>query len=240
MFLILSLTSFIAHILKGLTGFGSALLMVPIFTLFMPLSQAVHVITLPLIAANLPMALSGWGQVPKRLFIPISISFALGIGIASNFMTSVPEVFLQRTLGAVLLVFSVYQLLGGRDVKQSPRATGVEISRLVLFSFVSGVIGGFVGAGGIPMVIYLGLRYPKDSFRHLANYTFFLGQFVQITVFALRGYFTPDVLQLSLWLILPTLLGFYTGTRFAGKLGQQTFNRVVGLLLIVPGLNLMI
>ncbi len=238
MTLVLTLVTFVAHIIKGLTGFGSALMMIPIFTLFMPLSQAVHTILLPITAANFPMAVSGWKHLPKGLFIPVSLSFAIGIGITSNFMTAVPEVFLERTLGVVLIVFSIYQLLGGRDVKESPPATRGELSRLALFSFTSGVIGGFVGAGGIPMVIYLGLRYPKDVFRHLANYTFFLGSFVQITVFALRGYFTPEVLQWSAWLLLPTFLGFYLGARFAGRVGQKTFNRVVGLLLILPALNL--
>jgi uncharacterized protein len=240
MTLLLIFVTFLAHIIKGLTGFGSALMMVPVFTLVMPLSQAVHVITLPITAANIPMALAGWKHLPKGLFIPVSVSFALGIGITSNFMTAVPEMFLERTLGVVLIVFSLYQLLGGRDVRENPSATKGEISRLAVFSFTSGVVGGFVGAGGIPMVIYLGLRYPKDVFRHLANYTFLLGSFVQITVFALRGYFTPQVLQWSAWLLLPTFLGFFIGTKFADRIGQKMFNRVVGLLLIIPGLNLMI
>jgi uncharacterized protein len=213
--------------------------MIPVFSAFMPLSQAIHVITLPTAVANIPMALTGWQQLQKRLFIPISISFAVGIGIASNFMTSVPEEILRKTLGGVLIAFALYQLLGGINVTESPKLTASEIARLVAFSFTSGVIGGFVGAGGIPMVIYLGLRYPQRTFRHLANYTFFLGQFVQIIVFTLRGYFTPNVLQSALWLMPGVILGFFLGVHFAGRVSQRMFNRVVGGLLLVPAFNLL-
>jgi uncharacterized membrane protein YfcA len=48
------------------------------------------------------------------------------------------------------------------------------------------------------------------------------------------------VLQWSAWLLLPTFLGFFIGTKFADRIGQKMFNRVVGLLLILPGLNLLL
>jgi uncharacterized protein len=217
----------IGSFIKGLTGFGSALIMVPVFALFLPLSQVVHAIALPLALSNLPMAFSGWTHLSKRTFIPASLSFAIGIALGSNLLNQVSDALLRNVLGVVLIVFSVFQLLGGRQVLTSP---AINIAEMVRLSF---------GVGGIPLVIYLSFRYPKDDFRYLANYTFLLGAFVQVTVFGLRGFYTPDTLQLSLWLIVPTFLGLWLGTSFAGRVSQRTFNRLMGALLLIPALNLM-
>jgi uncharacterized protein len=235
---VFTFTVLVASFVKGLTGFGSALIIVPIFALFLPLENVVHAIALPLALSNVPMALTGWKNLSKRTFIPASVSFAVGIATGSNLLSYVSDGVLRNVLGVVLVFFSIFQLMGGRQVLKSPQITPGEVIRLSSLCIISGVVAGLVGIGGIPLVIYLSFRYPKDEFRHLANYTFLLGAFVQVLVFTVRGFYTPDTLQLSLWLILPTFIGFWLGAQFAGRVSQRTFNRVMGALLLIPALNL--
>ena len=232
-------TTLVALFVKGLTGFGSALIIVPIFALFMPLNKVVHAIALPLALSNLPMAFSGWKHLPKRAFISSSVSFALGITLGSYWIDDVSDSLLRKVLGATLVIFSIFQLFGGRSVTDMPRIHWAEVFRLSSASFVSGMVAGLVGVGGIPLVIYLSFRYPKEAFRHLSNYTFLLGAFVQVILFMWHGYYTPDTVQLTLWMLLPTFIGLYFGAVFSKRVSQRTFNQIMGALLMIPAVNLL-
>ena len=91
----------------------------------------------------------------------------------------------------------------------------------------------------MPLIIYLGLRYPKENFRLLLTYVFLVGSASQVIVYSLRGLYTPDVLLWSAGLIVPMFLGLWLGSLFFGRVPQRTFNRVVGVLLLLPAVQLL-
>ena len=233
------ITTVLAFFIKGLTGFGPALVIIPVFSLFLPFTEIVPISGALLFFSNIPLALSGRGQLPKRSFVPAALGFSLGVALGAGLLTLLPEVVLQRTLGVTLIGFCGYQLWGGRQVAERPELTRGEQGRLSVFSSLSGLFAGAVGVGAMPLVVYLGLRYPKENFRLLLTYVFLVGSASQVAVYSLRGLYTPDVLLWSAGLIVPMFLGLWLGSLFFGRVPQRTFNRVVGVLLLLPAVQLL-
>ena len=233
------LTTVIAFVIKGLTGFGPALVMIPVFSYFLPFTEVVPISGALLFFSNLPLAFSGRGQLPKRSFLPAAIGFGIGVVLGGNLLVILPEAVLQQILGVTLIGFCGYQLWGGRQVDERPLLDRGEQVRLLVVSSLSGLIVGAVGAGALPLIIYLGLRYPKANFRLLLTYVFLVGSASQVAVYSLRGLYTPDVLLWSAGLIVPMFLGLWLGSLFFGRVPQRTFNRVVGVLLLLPAVQLL-
>ena len=233
------LTTVIAFVIKGLTGFGPALVMIPVFSLFLPFTEIVPISGALLFFSNLPLAFSGRGQLPKRSFVPAALGFGVGVALGGNLLVILPEAVLQQILGVTLVGFCGYQLWGGRQVEERPLLDRREQVRLLAVSSLSGLIVGAVGAGALPLIIYLGLRYPKANFRLLLTYVFLVGSASQVAVYSLRGLYTPDVLLWSAGLIAPMFLGLWLGSLFFGRVPQRAFNRVVGALLLAPAVQLL-
>lgn len=232
------LTTFGAFIVKGLTGFGPALFIVPIFGLFLPLSDVVPISGALLLVSNVPIALAGRGSVPKRMFIPTAASFALGVSLGARLLMVLPEAVLFNILSVTLAAFCLYQLWGGRNIEQPPAWHWLEAVRLSVAAVVSGLLVGAVGAGALPLIVYLGLRYPKANFRMLLTYVFLVGSVAQVVVYSLRGLYDPLALTLAALLMVPMLMGVWTGSRLFGTVNQRIFNRAIGALLMLPALRL--
>ncbi len=237
---ILALTTVVAFFVKGLTGFGPALVMIPVFSFFMPLTEVVPISGALLLLSNIPLALSGRGKLRRRMFIPAAIGFGIGVAFGAQLLVLLPETLLLHILGATLIGFCGYQLWGGRDIDIIPPWTQREAVLLLTVAVLSGLIVGAVGAGALPLIVFLGLRYPKTEFRLLLTYVFLVGSASMVIVYSARGLYTPEVLTTFLWLIGPMLVGLWVGSSLFGLVKQRTFNRAVGVLLVLPAIRLLL
>jgi uncharacterized membrane protein YfcA len=149
-----------------------------------------------------------------------------------------PEAVLFNILSLTLAAFCLYQLWGGRNIEQPPAWHWLEAVRLSVAAVASGLLVGAVGAGALPLIVYLGLRYPKANFRMLLTYVFLVGSVAQVVVYSLRGLYDPLALTLTALLMVPMLMGVWTGSRLFGTVNQRVFNRAIGALLMLPALRL--
>lgn len=240
MLVTLALTTVIAFLIKGLTGFGPALVMVPVFSFFMPLTEVVPISGALLLISNLPLALSSWGNLPKRSFVPAALGFGAGVALGGNLLVLLPEEVLLHVLGFALVGFCLYQLWGGPEVAERPPFDKAEQARLMGFASLSGLIVGAVGAGALPLIMYLGLRYPKANFRLLLTYVFLVGSTAQVIVYSLRDLYTLEVLTTTSLLVLPMFAGLWLGSLLFGQVNQRAFNRAIGVFLLLPAFRLLL
>jgi uncharacterized membrane protein YfcA len=106
--------------------------------------------------------------------------------------------------------------------------------------FLSGVLGGATGLGGLLPTVWCNLRgWPKDEQRAVF-------QPVAVAIFAATALWLGASGSLSadlVWLIaagLPAmLLGLWLGLRLYGRLDDAKFRRTVLVLLLASGLSLL-
>jgi len=224
---------FIAYIIKGLSGFGSGLIAIPLLVFIFPITFIVPVLGLLNYSGTLMQSFHLRKQVSWKDILPL-IPFTLGgIAIAIWLLVNVDEKVLVRVLAGFVLCYSIYSLLPLPEFKGGRK-----------WAIFSGAFGGMVGAlfgtGGPFYVVYLKMRQlNKTQFRASIAMIFFFDGGVRIIGYALNGLYTPQVLWMLLMLFPVLFTGMYVGHHLHIKFEQKKFNQVISVLLMVSGLMLL-
>ena len=103
-----------------------------------------------------------------------------------------------------------------------------------------GLIGGVSGIWGPPTVMYLtAIALPKADKIRIQGVIYGLGAVALIVAHLGSGVLHSQVLTVSALLVAPTLLGFWVGDKFQGRINQATFRRLTLCIRLVAGLNLL-
>ncbi len=235
----LNLLAVFAFAVKGLAGFGPALFLVPVLSLFWPLRQVVPYTAFLLFLANLPMLwLVRRGLEPRR-DLPAAAAYALGLVLGTRLLVALPEARLKFALGLVLLVFALWSLVRLPTAGAAPPPDAAELARLTLVMLSGGLLVGALGAGALPLFVYLPLRYPPAAMRALFTSAFGLGTLAWTLANWQAGLLTGELVRLALLSLPGTLAGLWLGARLFERLPQRGQLRAVALLLVPVALKLM-
>ena len=224
---------FVAYIIKGLSGFGSGLVAIPLLAFIFPLTFIVPVLGLLSYSGTLMQSYQLRKQVVWTDMLPL-IPFSLcGIAIAIWLLINVDEKLLVSILGGFVLSYSIYSLLP----LPSPRG-GRKWA--VLAGGLGGMVGALFGTGGPFYVVYLKMRQlNKNQFRATIAMIFFVDGGVRIVGYAISGLYTEQVLWMLVLLFPVLFLGMYVGNHMHVKVEQKRFNQVISVLLMISGIMLL-
>ena len=228
---------FIAYAVFGMTGFGSALLAVPILVHLMPLQMVVPLIVLLDLVGTAIVGGSNWRSADLSELRRILPWMLLGIVIGVTVLLSMPPRWPLIILGVFVLYFSARNLLA-RPAQDKPAvATGWAIP----YGVAGGIFSALFGTGGPVYTIYVARRLPQLSqFRATIALIILCSGLIRLVTFGLSGvYFQNSLLLLALALLLPTLLGVWTGSRLRNRIPQEQLRRLIYALLAVAGLGVL-
>jgi uncharacterized membrane protein YfcA len=224
---------FIAHILKGLSGFGSGLIAIPLLALFLPVIFIVPVLGLLSYSGTVLQSFSLRKQAKWRVILPLIPFTLVGVAAAVWVLSTVDPRVLVFCLGLFVFLYAIYSLLPTRDIKSS-------WYWIVFSGSFGGLVGALFGTGGPFYVIYLktcGLN--KTQFRATIASIFLIDGGVRIVGYASSGLYTPQVLSLVAMLFPVLLLGMYIGHHLHITINQKVFNRIISIMLLFSGMLLM-
>jgi len=225
---------FVATFVRGLTGFGNALVAMPLLALAIDDMKVVSpLVAMTAILMAVLMLATNWRQVHIRSAWRLLLASAPGVYIGLKLLRNVEEAGLQIGLAVFILSYSIYDLC-------RPRLAHLENERWAyLAGFVSGVIGGACNANGPPIVIYGTMRgWTPDKFRATLQ-GFFLpaGLFIVIG-HAREGNFTGEVFHLFLWSLPSVFVGITLGSLLAKRVKKEHFRVIIHTVLIASSLML--
>jgi len=225
---------FAAYTVKGLSGFGSGLIAVPLLAFMFPLTMVVPVLGLLSYSGTIMQSFHFRKQVVWSDMLPLIPFSLLGIVVAIWLLVNVNAGSLVLALGVFVLLYSVYSLL-----PLSVYAGGRRWA--VVAGSCGGMVGALFGTGGPFYVVYLKMRQlNKNQFRATIAMIFLVDGGARMSGYALSGLFTAQVLWMVA-LLLPVLLaGLYTGHHMHIKIEQRRFNQLISVLLMVSGIMLII
>jgi len=226
----------LAYFIRGITGFGSGLVAVPLLALFYPLTIVVPVVLLLDFSASLVMGGRDlkrieWQEI--RLLIPISF---LGILIGSNLLMNLPRQPTLLILAFFIFIFAIRSLLNIQGHRHISRYWAIPAG------LTGGTIGALFGTGGPPFVIYLNHRIEdKTKLRATFSALFFIDGLIRIITFFILGLFISKIILWGLVAGLPIMLGaLYLGAKIHTGLSQTRLVQIIGLLLLGSSLSLII
>jgi len=223
-----------AYLIRGIAGFGSALIAVPLLTLQWPLALAVPAVGLLDYIASLTHGVQGRRLVRWRDLLPLLPFSFLGVQAGLFFLTRLPTPQLAVALAGFILLFAVYSLLPLPPLAGSRRWAP-------LAGLLGGMVGALFGTGGPFYVIYLTLRQlDKGEFRATAAIIFLIDGGFRLVSYLLAGIYGAQTLAMVA-LGLPLLaVGMAVGGRIHLAIGRAQFTRLVSLILIGSAIALLV
>ncbi len=227
----------LAYFVRGLSGFGSGLIAVPLLALRFPLPEVVPFILITDFSAS---ALVGgvsfkhvaWGEI--RRLLPLSL---IGVVIGSSLLVSLPPAVLLTVLSLFILAFALRSLLfhGGKFQAVSTRWAYPA-------ALTGGAVGGLFGTGGPPYVIYLSHRIEdKSALRATLSGLFFIEGLIRIITFLAVGLLHGSTVWLNSLFAAPLIIAaLYAGSHVHARLTNAQMVRLIGLLLLVSSASLLV
>lgn len=237
-FLLACLVVFAAYFLKGFSGFGPAIVMVPFFTLLYEPNTAITIATLFDFISGLFLIWTVHKDIRWSFVFSVFIALALGAVLGAHLLGKMPTLLLERCIGAVIIVFSTMILLQNKNKHEAltPFASFLRIP----IGLISGFLGGLLGISGPPLVIYVKMLYDKAFFRTQLIAIFLLGTGWRSLLYCWnRIPMKLSALEILFFFII-LCIGLWTGNRIQVRVEETNFNRIVAILVLLPAINLLL
>lgn len=237
-FIIVSLVvTFIAYFIKGIAGFGPSLIVIPVFSLFIDIKDAVIIAALADVLSSFVLVVRGYQTIKWKIFKRVGIGLLTGTIIGVSLFKVSNTDLLKKILGIFILIYIFLPFITKKlSKKKFKKQSGV------IFGFVGGICGGMINTNGPPVVIYIS-RIIKDRIyiRSTLAALFLVDSIWRVSLFALNDLITTGVVQFFFSRIVPTLLlGMFISFNFDEKFGSKVFSTIIRSVLLVSGLNLLV
>lgn len=142
----------LAGFTQGFTGFGSALVLLPLLTLLIDVKTVVPLVILLGGCINLILFFQVRRHLQWRRVHTLLLACVPGIFCGVYILKTMSTGFLELIIGLVLIVFPAWLMIRGVPSREVPAWWAWPAG------FLSGVLGGSVSAGGPPVIIYTALQ----------------------------------------------------------------------------------
>jgi hypothetical protein len=221
---------FAAGFTQGVSGFGAALVAMPLLTLFLDVKTAAPLCMLNGLLITLFLSLQLQRHIDWAKIRPLFFGCVPGIFLGVWLLKGTESEVLKILLGGLIILYSAYRLTW------KTRQRKLKSRWAYLAGFATGVIGGAFSAGGPPAVIYVSLAgWKKDEIKAALSIFFLTTGVIISAVQALNGLVTTTVLAHFAGSFLFTCAGVYSGSRLYNRIKQETYIRIMLLLLMVLG-----
>ncbi len=221
-------------VVKGVSGFGMPLVVVPLVAWVETVPTAVALSLLPVVISNISQAYEcrHHYRVLKwvwPLLLSMGVSLAVAVQLLGHFR---PEV-LALIIGVMIQVFVISQLAPVPPVI----ARAWRLRAMLGAGVSSGVLGGLTSFYGFPALqALMAMGLARGEFILASSLMFLLGSLLLGVGLLLQDLVAPTYLLLSLVLVLPTQLGMWLGAIVRERLSQRMFRGITLCVLSATGL----
>lgn len=224
-----------AYFIRGITGFGSGLIAVPLLALFLPLQTVVPLVLVLDFSASLIMSRGARTQVKWDEITPLIPTTLLGIITGATLLVSLPREPLLTALAVFVTLFGLRYVLNIHGDQRISRGWSVPAG------LSGGLIGALFGTGGPPYVIYLAHRIgDKSQLRASLSGLFMLDSSFRVVTFLATGLLGVHLLPLILITAPAMVLALYLGHRVHVGISNRQMLILIGTLLLISGVALFV
>jgi uncharacterized membrane protein YfcA len=220
----------LAGVMRGYSGFGTAVLLAPAYSVLWGPRIGVPVMLLMELAVSLQLLPKAFGDADRRVILPIGAAACLMTPVGAFVLLTADQDVLRRAIGGLVLVFGLLLTSGWRYQGSRPLPLNLAVGSL------AGLLKGATGISGPPVILYL-LAGPEAARQHRANLILFFATISVISVIppALGGLIGWALLA-KMALLLPVLLGCVPiGARLFHVVPERLYRRLALIFLVVTG-----
>jgi hypothetical protein len=231
----LAALAFAGSVVFGVTGFGAALVVMPLATHLVPLSFALALYVLMDLANSARIGLENPRQAVRAEWARLAPMILAGTVAGVTLLVNLPRKAGMAALGAFVVCYAIYALL--------PHPQGRRLRSFWAWpaGFAGGVTSALFGAGGPPYVIYLSQRgLTKEQFRATLGLTTLTSISLRTIAFLASGLLLDARVWLYAAAVVPAAwLGLSLARRIYLAVSRETLMRAVAAVLLASGLSLL-
>jgi uncharacterized membrane protein YfcA len=225
----------LAGFMRGVTGFGGAMLMAPPLSLILGPVPAVVIALALETSAALVMFPDALPRIKVRTLAYLTVPALLTVPAGGYLLLTLDPNIARKVISGVVVVFSLVLLFGWR-YSGSPRpATSLALGSIV------GVMLGATSVGAPPVILYL-LSGPDPQVVTRANLTVFVTAISVggLVMLVSAGAATGQIWLLAAILTVPFLVTTWLGGKAFNKLSDLAVRRVaLGMMLVMGTIGLL-
>jgi hypothetical protein len=225
---------FLAAAISGAAGFGGALLLLPLLTKTIGTTMAIPVLTIAQLIGNLSRAFFGFKQIkwkPVLLFILGAVPMSV---LGAYSFVEVPKEIVTRLIGLAIILFVILKYY---DILKVTPTNGTMVLGGGITGFISGLVG---SAGPIGAALFLSLNLPPISYIASEATTAIAMHITKTIVYQRYLGIGLSTLLMGLFIGVSMVLGTWAGMRIIGHIPKEKFNKFVGSLLCIIGLQMLL
>jgi uncharacterized membrane protein YfcA len=228
--------AFLAAGCQSLTGFGAALVAVPLLSLYVDAKLAVVISTFLSTIISTPLLLEVRRQVRLAKVAPLAIGSVVGVPVGILILKGVDPGVLKILVAAVVITASAILYL-------APRFT--VGGRNTLSSLVAGALSGLLRAStsmaGPPVVLYT-ISHEKEieEFRSTVLALFLVVSALTVPGFVVAGLISHDALKATAVALPGLALGLLVGARLRSRVQPKLFRTLVLAVLVLTSIGVIV
>ena len=224
----------IAGTLSGIVGFGSSIMLMPVLVIVFGPLQAVPIMAIAAIMANLSRILVWWRQVDWRACAAYSVTGVPAAALGARTLLVLPPRLVELALGAFfILMIPARRWLAAHDLRL--RLPHLSVIGLVV-GFLTGIV---VSTGPITAPIFLAYGLVKGAFL-ATEAAGSLAVYVSKSItFRTLGALPQDVIVKGLVSGSSLMVGALIAKRFVLKIPPERFRLLMDGLMLVSGLAML-
>lgn len=233
--LLLAAIALAGALVFGITGFGAALITIPLATHLVPLRFALALFVLVDLACALRVGFENPKNAVRAEWTRLVPMIIAGTVVGVTLLVNLPRQAATAALGVFIIAYALYSL-------SKPSLRKIPSGWAWLAGFAGGITSTVFGAGGPPYVIYLSRRgLTQQQFRATLGFATLTSISLRAVAFILTGLLLDARIWLAALAAVPAaLVGIEVARRIYVGFSRALLFRVVALVLLASGVSLLL
>lgn len=233
---VLVAAAFAGSIVFGLTGFGAALITIPLATHVVALPFALALFALMDLGNAFRIGFENPRNAVRAEWMRLAPMIVAGTALGVSVLVNLPRRWGMLALGVFVLAYALYSFVRPEAHARIGRG----------WAWVAGFSGGLTsalfGAGGPPYAIYLSQRgLSKAQFRATLGFATLTSISLRVAAFLVTGILLDAGVWIAALAVLPAAwVGLSLARRVFHRISRETLLRAVSAVLVVSGASLVL
>jgi uncharacterized protein len=211
----------LAGLARGFSGFGAALIFIPLAGAAIGPRAAAPVLLVVDAVLTLAMVPNAWRLAERREVAVLLLGALVGVPVGAALLATSDPLIVRWAVVALVLVLLAFLISGARLARAAPAPAAVGVGA------AAGFFSGLAQMGGPPVVAYwLGRALPGATVRANLIVYFALSSALSFVSYVGAGLITGEVVLLTVATTPAYAAGLFLGARLFHRASEATFRRL--------------
>lgn len=215
-----------AGTLAGVVGTGSSLILLPILVVMHGPKEAVPIMAIGSVMANLGRIWAWWRNIDWRLLFRYSLGSVPCAALCAGTLVAIPAWIVDAVLGLFLLAVIPLRRRVGKGEREQP--AWITVASGAGVGYLTGLVQ---STGPLSVAVFASFGMKAGTLLGTESAASLLIYGTKTSTFGLLGVITRPILLSGIFIGSSMLLGAFSGKRIVKRIGEKRFDLVLDVIM---------